>query len=51
MSGPDKNQEHSWLKEANTISEDVAVYYNDWARMKDKTASEIFFYEGGNQKK
>jgi len=32
MSGPDKNQEHSWLKEANTISEDVAVYYNDWAQ-------------------
>ena len=31
MSRPDKSQKHSWLKEASTISEDVAVYYDDWA--------------------
>ena len=31
MSGPNKNQKHSWLKEASTISEDVAIYYDDWA--------------------
>lgn len=31
MSGPNKSQKHSWLKEASTISEDVSVYYDDWA--------------------
>ena len=31
MSRPNKSQKHSWLKEASTISEDVAAYYDDWA--------------------
>ena len=31
MSRPNKSQKHSWLKKANTISRDVAVYYDDWA--------------------
>lgn len=36
MSGPNKNQKHSWLKEASTISEDVAIYYDDWAEQYNK---------------
>jgi len=31
MSVPNKNQNHSWLKEASTTSKDVAVYYDEWA--------------------
>lgn len=31
MSGPNKNRIHSWLKEPSTISEDVSVYYDNWA--------------------
>ena len=31
MNDPNKNQEHSWLKAASTISDEVAVHYDDWA--------------------
>ncbi len=40
MSNPNKNQKHSWLKEASTISEDVAVYYDNWAEKYNEDLKE-----------